>query len=147
MTLIERWEDLNDSEIIKEMHMLFANFSSAVYLFTTDENSDQIRYCVDYSQDTEIETYGKKTGVCISEKVALINIKEILLEYTFLLIPFFRSDLQTVDLGVSLRNIIGTEYDETGKEYEFREAVFVFEKCNNQAGFCVSKVIPLRNKQ
>lgn len=55
---------------------LFANFLSAVYLFMTDENSDQIRCRVDYSQDTEIKTYGKKTGICISEKVETENIED-----------------------------------------------------------------------
>lgn len=144
MTLIERWKEMNDGEIIKEMRMLFANFSSAIYLFTTDENYDRICYCVDHGQDTEIETYGKKPGVCLSEKIASESIKHILLDYTFLLIPFFRNDLPTVDLGVQLNRIIGIERDETGKEHTFKEAVFVFEKCNNQAGFCVSKVIPLR---
>lgn len=144
MTLIERWKEMDDSKIIKEMQMLFANFSSAIYLFTTDENSDRIYYCVDHGQNSEIEAYGKKPGVCLSEKIALENIKHILLEYTFLLIPFFRNDQPTVDLGVRLHRIIGIERDETGEEHTFKDAVFVFEKCNNQAGFCVTKVIPLR---
>ncbi len=144
MTLIERWETLNESEIINEMQMLFNNFSNAVYLFTTDENSKRIRYCTDHSKNTEIETYGKKPGICLSEKTALENIKQILLDYTFLLIPFLRNDLPTVDLCVQLQNTIGIEQDETGAEHEFKHAVFVFEKCRNHAGFCISKVIPLR---
>ena len=144
MTLIERWKGLDDSEIISEMQMLFKNFSRAVYLFTTDDNSKQIRYCTDHSKNTEIETYGKKPGVCLSESIALENIKQILLDYTFLLIPFFRSDLQTVDLGVQLHQAVGIEIDETGNPCEFKHAVFVFEKCSNHAGFCISKVIPLR---
>ena len=147
MTLIERWKNMSDSDIAKEMKMLFEKFSSAIYLFTTDENSEQIRYCIDYRQDETVEKYGKQAGVCISEKAALENIRQVLIEYNFLLIPFYWSDLPAMNLGVKLENTIGVEYDENGQEYEFKEAVFEFKKCKNQAGFCVSKVIPLRNKQ
>lgn len=38
MTLIQRWQDIDDAEIIKEMQMLFKNIPNAVYLFTVDEN-------------------------------------------------------------------------------------------------------------
>ena len=147
MTLIERWKNISDAEILSEIRLLFEKYPKAIKLFTTDENSEQIRYCVDHRQDETVEKYGKQAGVCISENVALANIQQVMLEYVFLLIPFFWSDLPAIDLGVKLNNKIGIEYDENGKEYEFKEAVFEFKKCNNQAGFCVSKVVPLRNIQ
>lgn len=145
MTLIQRWNEIEDSEIIKEMHLLFRNFLNAINLFTVDENYDRIQYCVDHSDDTEIETYGKKVGICFSEKTALDSIKQVLMDYVFLLIPFLRSDMLTLDFGVKgLPNPIGYYRDQNGKEIEIRDAVFVFEKCENRAGFCVSKIIPLR---
>ncbi len=143
MTLIQRWKEIEDGEIIKEMQMLFRNFLNAVQLFTVDENYDRIKYCVDHS-DTEIETYGKKTGICFSERTASDSIKQILVDYIFLLIPFLKSDMQTLDFGVrGLPDPIGYYQDENGKENAINEAVFVFEKCNNRAGFCVSKILPL----
>ena len=66
--LIKRWKEMNDSEILKEIQMLFLNFSNAVNLFTVDENHEPIVYCADHSGNTEIETYGKETGICYSEK-------------------------------------------------------------------------------
>lgn len=143
MTLIQRWQEIEDADIIKETQLLFKNFLNAVNLFTVDENYDRIKYCVDHS-DTEIETYGKKTGICFSESTALDSIKQVLTDYIFLLIPFLRSDMPTLDFGVrGLPEPIGYYQDENGKENEINEAVFVFEKCNNRAGFCVSRVIPL----
>ncbi len=69
MTLIERWQEIDDSEIIKETQLLFKNFLNAVNLFTVDENYDRIYYCVDHGKDIgEINTYGKETGICYSEK-------------------------------------------------------------------------------
>ncbi len=145
MTLIERWHKLDDAEIIRETQMLFMNCSNAVSLFTVDENYDQIKYCIDYSQNTDIETYGKTPGICYSEKTAREAIKQVLTDYIFLLIPFLRSDLPTVDLGIQrLQTPIGYHRKGNGEEVETREAIFVFEKCANQAGFCISKVIPLR---
>jgi len=107
MTLIERWKNMSDSDIARETKMLFEKFSSAIHLFTSDENSDQIRYCIDHRQDETVEKYGKQAGGPISEKVALENIKQVLLEYNFLFIPFFWSDLPAMDLGVKLENTIG----------------------------------------
>lgn len=148
MMLIERWHKLDDAEIIRETQMLFMNCSNAVSLFTVDENFDQIKYCVDYSQNTEIETYGKIPGICYSEKTAREVIKQVLTDCIFLLIPFLRNDLSTLDFGVQgLKTPIGYYQNSNGKETEIREAVFVFEKCANQAGFCVSKVIPLRQEE
>ncbi len=145
MTLIERWKDVDDSEIIRETQMLCMNCSNAVSLFTVDGNYDLIKYCVDHSQNTEIKTYGKKLGICYSERTTREVIKQVIEEYIFLLIPFLKSDLPTVDLGINgLKIPIGYYQNEKGEEIEIREAVFVFEKCNNQSGFCVSKVIPLR---
>ncbi len=146
MTLIERWQDVEDGEIIKETQLLFKNFLNAINLFTVDENYDRIHYCVDHSKDIgEINTYGKETGICYSEKTALERIKQILMNHIFLLIPFLKSDMPTLDFGVrGLSDPIGFYCDEDGKEHEINEAIFVFEKCANMAGFCVSKVIPLR---
>ena len=145
MTLIERWHKLDDAEIIRETQMLFMNCSNAVSLFTVDENYDQIKYCIDYSQNTEIETYGKIPGICYSEKTAREVIKQVLTDCIFLLIPFLRNDLPTLDFGVKgLKTPVGYYQNSNGVESEIREAVFVFEKRANQAGFCVSKVIPLR---
>ena len=144
MTLIERWRKSNENSVIKEMHMLFANYSNAISLFTVDGNYDPVCYCVDHSENTEIETYGKKTAICYSEKTARECIERILLDYCFLLIPFFQSDMPTVDLGVNnLPMPIAYHRNENGEEVEIREAVFVFEKCSNQSGFCISKIIPL----
>ncbi|MBR3780658.1 MAG: hypothetical protein IKK63_05595 [Clostridia bacterium] len=145
MTLIERWKEIEDSEIIKETQLLFKNFLNAVNLFTVDENYDRIHYCVDHSDNSDgINTYGKKTGICFSEKTALENIKQILMNHINLLIPFLKSDMPTLDFGVrGLPNPIGYYKDGEGKEAEIKEAIFVFKKCDNRAGFCVSKVIPL----
>lgn len=61
MTLIERWQEIEDSEIIKETQLLFKNFLNAVNLFTVDENYDRIHYCVDHSDNSDgINTYGRK---------------------------------------------------------------------------------------
>ena len=148
MTLIERWQKLDDARIIRETQMLFMNCSNAISLFTVDENYDQIKYCIDHSQNNEIETYGKIPGICYSEKTAREVIKQVLTDYIFLLIPFLRSDLPTVDLGIQgLQTPIGYHRKDNGGEIEIREAVFVFEKCDNQAGFCVSKVIPLKGRR
>lgn len=143
MTLIQRWQGAEDADIIKETQLLFKNFLNAINLFTVNENYDRIKYCVDHSE-TEIETYGKKTGICFSERTALDSIKQVLMDYIFLLIPFLRSDMPTLDFGVrGLPEPIGYYRDEDGTQKEIKEAVFVFEKCANKAGFCVSKVIPL----
>lgn len=149
MTLIERWKNVDDSEIVKEIQLLFRNFLNAINLFTVDENYDRIRYCVNHNENSDnqnIETYGKKMAICYSEKIALDSIKQILTDHIFLLIPFLRSDeMATLDFGVrGLHEPIGYFFDEDGKEHEIKEAIFVFEKCANMAGFCVSKVIPLR---
>ena len=56
MMLIKRWKEMNDSEILKEIQMLFLNFSNALNLFTVDENHEPIVYCADHSGNTEIET-------------------------------------------------------------------------------------------
>ena len=146
MTLVERWQNISDCEIIKETQLLFKNFLNAVNLFTVDENYDRIHYCVDHSDNSDgINTYGKKTGICFSEKTALDNIKQVLLNHIDLLIPFLKSDMPTLDFGVrGLPSPIGYYQDENGEEHEICEAIFVFEKCNNRAGFCVSKVLPLR---
>ncbi len=144
MTLIERWRKMEDAEILKEIQMLFMNFSNAISMFTVDENYDQIKYCIDHSNNHEIQTYGKSPGICYSEKTARNIIKQILLDYAFILIPFFRSDMPTVDLGVqNLREPIAFHRDADGCEREIREAVFVFEKTKNQVGFSISKIIPL----
>ena len=147
MTLIERWKNVSDADVLSEIRLLFENYPNAIQLFTTDENSEQIRYCVDYREDDTVEKYGKQAGICISENVALANIQQVMLEYAYMLIPFFWSDLPAIDLGIRLNNAIGVELDETGREFEFREAVLEFRKCNNRAGFCVSKVVPLRDRQ
>ena len=147
MKLIERWKELEDAEIIEETQLLFQNCSNAVGLFTVDGNHDRIRYCQDHSRNTEIETYGKVPGICYSEKTARKVIKQVIADYIFLLIPFLRGDLPTLDFGIKgLKTSIGYYENADGEEIEIREAVFVFEKCDNQAGFCVSKVIPLREK-
>lgn len=144
MTLLERWREADENMIIKEMHMLFANYSNALSLFTVDGNYDPVRYCVDHSENTEIETYGKKPAICYSEKTARKCIERILLDYCFLLIPFFRGDMQTIDIGVNnLPMPVAYSKNESNEETEIRNAVFVFEKCSNQSGFCVSKIIPL----
>lgn len=144
MTLIQRWQELDESQITKETQLLFQNFLNAVQLFTVDENYDRIRYCVDHSDNSEIETYGKRTGLCFSEKIAIDTIKHVLMNYIFLLIPFLKSDMPTLDFGIrGLPNPIGYYCDDNGQENEIREAIFVFEKCDNRAGFCVSKLIPL----
>ncbi len=148
MKLIERWRNFDENEIIRETQMLFMNCSNAVSLFTVDGNFEPIEYCVDHSQNTEIETYGKTPGICYSEKTAREVIEQVIKDYIFLLLPFLRSDMQTVDLGINgLQTPIGYYRNENGEEVEIREAVFVFEKCDNQAGFCVNKVIPLRGRR
>ncbi len=148
MTLIERWQNFNENEILRETQLLFLNCSNAISLFTVDGNYDPIKYCVDHRQNTEIETYGKIPGICYSEKIARDVISQVIVDYIFLLIPFLRSDLQTVDLGIQgLKTPIGYYQNENGEEVEIREAVFVFEKCDNQSGFCVSKVIPLGDRR
>ncbi len=147
MKLIERWRNIDDAEIIRETQLLFLNCSNAVNLFTVDGNNDMIRYCCDHSQNTEIDTYGKATGICYSEKTARDAIKQVITDYIFLLLPFLRGELPTLDFGIKgLKTPIGYYQNANGEEIEIREAVFVFEKCDNQAGFCVSKVIPLREK-
>lgn len=146
--MIERWKDFDENEIIRETQMLFMNCSNAVSLFTVDSDYNLIKYCIDHSQNTEIETYGKIPGICYSEKTARKVIGQVIKDYIFLLIPFIRSDLPAVDLGIQgLKTPIGYYQNENGEEIEIREAVFVFEKCDNQAGFCVSKVIPLKGRR
>ena len=143
--LIKRWKEMNDSEILKEIQMLFLNFSNAVNLFSVDENHEPIVYCADHSGNTEIETYGKETGICYSEKTAKDAVKWVIMNHAEFLIPFLCSDMPTFDFGIKgLPEPIGFFRNENGEEIEIREAVFVFEKCSNQAGFCIGKVIPLR---
>lgn len=148
MKLIERWKDLDDFEIIKETQLLFLNCSNAVSLFTVDGNHDMIRYCQDYSKNTDFETYGKVPGICYSEKTAREVIGQVIEDYIYLLIPFLRGDSQSLDFVIKrLKTPIGYFKNEDGEEIEIREAVFTFEKCDNSAGFCVSKVIPLKRRE
>lgn len=148
MTLIERWKKLDDFEIIEETQMLFMNCSNAIYLFTVDDNYDPIKYCADHSKNTEIETYGKIPGICYSEKTAREVISQVIEDYIYLLIPFLRGDSQTLDFVIKhLKTPIGYFKNADGEEIEIREAIFTFEKCDNQAGFCVSKVVPLRRQE
>ena len=148
MTLIERWKDLDDFEIIKETQLLFLNCSNAVSLFTVDGNHDTIRYCQDYSKNTEFETYGKIPGICYSEKTAREVIGQVIEDYIYLLIPFLRGDSPSLNMVIKrLKTPIGYFKNADGEEIEIREAVFTFEKCDNSAGFCVSKVIPIRRAE
>lgn len=143
MTLIERWENFENAKIISEMQQILMNYANWDELFCVDSNMQKIRYCVDHSSDESVETYGKKAGICFSEELARKCVKSALEDYTFLLIPWFYNDTNEIDLCIRLNFPIGY-CSENGVEKEFLDVIIKFEKCQNRAGFCVSKIIPVR---
>lgn len=145
MTLIERWQNFKMGRILTEMQQILKHYSDWQSLFCVDENGNPIRYCADNSQDESLETYGRKiAGICFSEEVAQDAVKTVLMEYTFLLVPWFFNDSQTVDLCIEMPFPVGYEHDEYGTELFFTDVIFKFEKCENRGGFCVSKIIPVK---
>ena len=141
MTLIEKWCDFTHQQIIDEMcRILDNNPNWDTDLFCVDENSQQIRYCGD---NTDAEAYSKKTGICFSEDTAKKCIESVLSDYTFLLIPWMYNDTEEVDLCLKVN--LPMDYSEAnGKTQEFVEVILKFRKCNNKAGFCITKVIPVK---
>ena len=143
MTLLERGKDFEHSKIISEMQQILMNYANWDELFCQNGNGEKIRYCIDHSKDEALETYGKTPGICFSEELARKCIKTALMDYTFLLIPWFYNDTNEIDLCIRLNFPIGY-CSENGVEKEFVDVIINFAKCPNRAGFFVSKIIPVR---
>lgn len=144
MTLIERWADYDNEKIISEVQQLLMNFADWQKIFCVDGNGKRVRYCVDNSDDDSVELYRKKAGVCFSEDVAAEAIKATLMRYTFLVIPWLFNESKDVDLCVKMPFPIAYEHDENGTESFFDGAIVKFAKCDNIAGFYISKIIPVK---
>ena len=144
MTLIERWNGCDRKTIMSEMTQILRNYSDWPNLFCVDQNGKQIRYCVDNEGDEALETYSRKPGVCFSEDVARDAIKATLMDYTFLIIPWLFNDTAEMDLCLSLLFPVGYERDENDIETFYNDVIIKFEKCDNHAGFCVSKIFPVK---
>ena len=141
MTLIEKWRGFTHQQIIDEMCRILVDRPDwDTDLFCVDENGQQIRYCGD---NTDVETYGRKAGICFSEDAARKCIKSVLLDYTFLLIPWMYNDSEEVDLCLKVNSPEGYP-EENGEIKEFVDVILKFRKCNNKAGFCIAKVIPVK---
>lgn len=144
MTLLERWETKNFEEnlIIRELQFLMNATQNWQDLFCYDENNEEIKYCIPFTEDN---AYGKETGICYSEELAVEAIKFVLSQYGFLLVPWFRQNFNdSVDLCVDLNQPIAFVYNEQTKEQEeIFSTMFVFRKCANKAGFCIQNVVPL----
>lgn len=141
MNLIERWRDFTHQQIMDDMCRILDNHPTwDTDLFCVDENGQQIRYCGD---NTDVETYGRKAGICFSEDDARKCIKSVLIDYTFLLIPWMYNDSEEVDLCIKVNFPMG--YSEANGEIkEFVDVILKFRKCNNKAGLCIAKVIPVK---
>lgn len=147
MNLLERWaEKAYDAKfVIRELQLLTGATKNWSSLFCERENREKIRYCVPFDEEY---AYGRKTGICYSEEHALEAIKFILGQYGFLLIPWFKQEFNdTVDLCVKTNNPVAFVVDENNAETEVFDTMFVFKKCNNKAGFCVSHVVPILDKR
>ena len=143
ITLLERWEakDFDENLIIRELNFILTATENWQDLFCFDEKGEKIRYCVPYDDDN---AYGRETGICYLEESAVEAIKFVLTHYGFLLVPWFRQkDNDRVDLCVEVKEPIAYVMQENNAQKEIFNAMFVFEKCKNKAGFCVSRVVPL----
>lgn len=142
MTLLEYWKknDFNKNMIAKDMNFI-VNAANWQDFFCRNSSGEKIRYCVPYGEET---AYGRKTGICYSEESALKAIEFVLKEYMFLLVPWFSQDFNnSIDLTVESQEAIAITVDENNAQKEVFHAMFVFEKCQNKAGFMVSRVVPL----
>ncbi len=147
MNLLERWaeKEYDSNLVMRELRLLTDNAKNWHSFFCERENGEKIRYCVPYKEDY---AYGRKTGICYSEEFAVDAIKFILGQYGFLLIPWFKQEFNnSVDLYVKTDKPVAFIIDENNAEKEVFDAMFVFEKCSNKAGFCVSRVVPILDRQ
>ena len=146
MNLLERWAEKKfDTKLVTHELQFLSNTANFYSLFSEDENGEKIRYCVPYDEEY---AYGRKTGICYSEGHALEAIKFILGQYGFLLIPWFKQEFNdSVDLFVTAEKPVAFTVDENNAEKEVFDTMFVFKKCNNRAGFCVSHVVPILEKK
>ena len=143
ITLLERWEakGFDENLIIRELQFLMNATENWQDIFCYDENDEKIKYCVPYDEDN---SYGRETGICYSEESAIDAVKFVLNQYGFLLVPWFRQkDNDQVDLCVELMEPIAYIMQENNAQKEVFDAMFVFEKCRNKAGFCIKNVVPL----
>ena len=144
LNLLERWAEKEyDTKIVmRELQFLMNATQNWQDLFCFDENGEKIKYCVPYNGEN---AYGKESGICYSEELAVEAIKFVLGQYGFLLVPWFKQEFNdSVDLCVDLNQPIAFVYNEQTKEQEeIFSTMFVFKKCANKAGFCIQNVVPL----
>ena len=140
-TLLSRWKAKNFEHniVMQELHFLVNGIRNWDEFFAYDETG-RIRYCIPYDGEN---AYGRETGICYSEEAALNAIKFVLNNYAFLLVPWLSQGEESIDLCVDMPEPVAFVKTENGEEKSVFSTMFVFSKCDNKAGFCVSKVVPL----
>ncbi len=146
ITLIEKWrnENATDEQVLKELLFILNISKNGIDLFTSKsaDEKQQIKYCIPCCED--VDTYGRKAGICYSESVAREAIMEMFNSYAILLLPWLQTEKEEVDLCVKLKwTPVAVATDENGAQENIYDAMFKFEKCDNKIGFCVKSVTPL----
>ena len=140
ITLLERWISFEDEMILRELHFILNATQNGFEFFTNDENGNAIKYCIPYKEDF---AQGQKTGICYSEEVALSAIKYVLDEYAFMLLSWLRQGNDKITFTLNVKEPIAYILSEDNAQEEIFKTMFVFEKCQNKAGFCIRNVVPL----
>ncbi len=142
ITLLERWNSKSfmDKMILNELQFILNATQNGIDFFTFDENGNQIKYCVPYDEEL---AYGKKVGICYSEEAALSAIRYVLNEYAYMFLSWFRQGEDEFTFTLTLKEPVAYTLDENNAQEEVFDAMLVFDKCRNKAGFCVKSVVPI----